>query len=83
MSVPIFVEFEPINQLSYGLVAEDVNDPTVGNGLGVISFGFILGTIWALCVNGVSTTWSDCFGAISTSWSACFSNPVTTWTDCS
>lgn len=81
MGVPQFVRFEPINQVTFGLVNTSVNLPKT-SGLGLISFGFILGDIWAICCDPIVTGWSGCAGTVSTTWTAQYVQPITGWTLC-
>ena len=78
--IPTLVSFNGINQLTYGLVGGESVDEAFPLGLGLVTFGFLWGSIWVRCCDPVSTSWTDFYSVVSTSWSDFYSPVTTIWT---
>lgn len=82
MVIPNNVTFDPLNQLSLGLVG-DVSDERISP-IGIVTFGFLWGSFdpWVPCFDPVVTGWTVCAAGVTTTWTNVYAGVSTTWTEC-
>lgn len=82
MVIPINVVFDPLNQVSRGVVG-DVNEERISP-IGIVSFGFLWGDLdpWVPCFDPLTSSWSNCFIGVTSAWSAVYAGVTTSWTEC-
>jgi len=79
--IPINVEFDPLNEITFGTVGDYVNQRI--SPIGIITFGFLWGggDPWAPCFDPVTTNWTSCALGVTTVWSALYAGVTTIWTE--
>ena len=79
--IPTLVSFNPVNQLTNGLVGKNSSGDFFPLGLGLVTFGFLWGEIWVSCCDDVVTLWMAQYNSIVSSWTNQYSPVATTWTE--
>lgn len=81
MVIPSDVIFDPLNQVSGGIVG-DVSEERISP-IGVITFGFLWNNSdpWVPCFDPITTSWAACASSVTTTWSAVYAGVTTIWTE--